>query len=42
VPFKFTGHIEKVTIDLKGSDRASTEGSEKAAKQAALAKALDN
>lgn len=38
LPFKFTGKIDKVTIDLKSQDQGSAEGEKTAAKQAALAK----
>jgi len=40
VPFKFTGRIEKVTIDLKKADSASTEEAGKAYQEAAIRKAL--
>ena len=39
VPFKFTGKIDKVTIDLKPMEAATTQESEKLQREAALAKA---
>jgi arylsulfatase len=40
VPFKFTGKIENVTIDIKKADSASADEAARAYRQAALKKAL--
>ena len=40
VPFKFTGKIEKVTIELKETKAASTEEAEKVVREASRRKAL--
>jgi hypothetical protein len=42
VPFKFTGKIDKVTIDLKEATAAVTDEEDKARKEAALKKALSD
>ena len=42
VPFKFTGKIEKVTIELKEMKMADKDGVEKSHKEAALKKALSD
>jgi arylsulfatase len=40
VPFKFTGKIEKVTIDLQSMEKATTIENEKRQREAAMARAL--
>ena len=40
VPFKFTGKIAQVTIELKEMQKADTDGAEQARKAAALKKGL--
>ena len=40
MPFKFTGKIEKVTIELKEMKVADKDGVEKSHKEAVLKKAL--
>ena len=42
VPFKFTGKIAKVTIDLKEMKTADQEGAEQSRKEDALKKALSD
>jgi hypothetical protein len=42
VPFKFTGRIEKVTIDIKKPDAAEQQADDKADAAANLAKALSD
>jgi hypothetical protein len=40
VPFRFTGKIDKVTIELKEGQRADLEDTERARRAAAVKKAL--
>ncbi len=40
VPFKFTGKIAKVTIELKGMKKADNDDAEQARKSTVLKKAL--
>jgi arylsulfatase len=42
VPFKFTGKIDRVTIELKGTTKADHEAAEQARKTAALKKGLSD
>jgi arylsulfatase len=42
VPFKFTGKIDKVTIDLRPMEPATAQQSEKLGREAAIAKAFQN
>jgi arylsulfatase len=42
VPFKFTGKIDKVTIELKETTKAAAFEAEEAQRQAALKKGLSN
>jgi arylsulfatase len=42
VPFKFTGKIEKVTIDLKPMEAATVPKNEQAQREAAVAKAMQD
>ena len=40
MPFKFTGKIDKVTLELKETKAASTEAAEKVVREASRRKAL--
>ncbi len=42
VPFKFTGRIDKVTIDLKPMERSTALDNEKLQREAALVKGLQD
>jgi hypothetical protein len=42
VPFKFTGKIAKVTIDLKETGTAETEGARRADQEGVLKKAMSD